>query len=343
MGMTLNPLHKSESSKVSYAVMDETDLIILSDNILEEKSREIRSQCFLRRKVAAWILFVFFLKISYFYCLAEEKIQPTNGRSFQSIFTSVKFPQSLASRKNEKQQGMVESLHNENSNNEGNKRQMSHLNKAAKDFAATLPKRNENDIALQSLLLACQSFVSFLQKTAPSAVARDFENNLRKIEKSTTVAKIGRKVSLSAFLKAERDSEIHSRRHSRSYTLRDPSGAVGLLWMRRSLAFQSDIYQHLLDGSSPKHAALSAYARQLEPYHGWSLRKFYTLFLSTNMPSTRDSMLEKIGGGIHHEFTPQKRQQTLSEMKSLLKVWEPLLKGWTQAFVELEMEDSRKV
>ena len=60
-------------------------------------------------------------------------------------------------------------------------------------------------------------------------------------------------------------------------------------------------------------------------------------------PSTRDSMLEKIGGGIHQEFTPQKRQQTLSEMRSLLKVWEPLLIGWTQAFVELEMEDTRKV
>ena len=57
---------------------------------------------------------------------------------------------------------------------------------------------------------------------------------------------------------------------------------MGLLWIRRSLAFQSRLFESLLpsDGLHPKDAATEAYREILSPYHGWLLQKIFPTSLS---------------------------------------------------------------
>ena len=67
-------------------------------------------------------------------------------------------------------------------------------------------------------------------------------------------------------------------RHS-SGRIKDPSAAMGLLWIRRNLAFQYQHYCNMFQmGLEPPEAALAAYHSELEPYlHGRALRLAQTM------------------------------------------------------------------
>jgi hypothetical protein len=133
-----------------------------------------------------------------------------------------------------------------------------------------------NEIHSERLLLACQVFANALTETGPQAVMRDFCGNLRKARILVNDAKRHSHIkrNLGAMLLYERDiMGIHD-----GNKLKDRSGAVGLLWMRRSLEFQTELYRGLIKGKIPKDAALAAYRTQLQPFHGPVLRRFYTTF-----------------------------------------------------------------
>ena len=212
------------------------------------------------------------------------------------------------------------------------------LEKVTKSFETVAKAQHHGDIPMEPLLDACHTFLSVLHKTGPGAVARDFSNNLKKVE---SAYHRDHTRTVTAFLKRELDSGIHH--PNSSLYLRDPSGAIGLLWIRRTLAFQTDLYEQVLDGRDTKQAALHAYGQELKPYHGWALRRFYTGFLSTRMPS-RPVLLAKVGGYHHHKHgADQYEKQTLEDLQRLVGLWRPLLRNWKQRFVELGMEDTRTV
>ena len=59
--------------------------------------------------------------------------------------------------------------------------------------------------------------------------------------------------------------------------LADPSAAIALLWMRRSLQFLVHLLHELCEqGTSVAAAMRAAYDAHLEPYHGWVLKQART-------------------------------------------------------------------
>ena len=66
--------------------------------------------------------------------------------------------------------------------------------------------------------------------------------------------------------------------------LADPSAAISLLWMRRSLQFLAAIMRGVADdrkkGDPVSKIAKEAYAEHLEPYHGWLLKNTFAAALS---------------------------------------------------------------
>merc|ERR1711966_15551 len=78
--------------------------------------------------------------------------------------------------------------------------------------------------------------------------------------------------------------------------LKVESAAMGLLWIRRSLAFQLDLYLAVVSSHTrhPQAAAMEAYDKTLSPYRGWLLQKVFPMSLS-QLPDRR-TFIAKFGG-----------------------------------------------
>lgn len=194
------------------------------------------------------------------------------------------------------------------------------------------------DIHADRLLDACETFAAVLKETGPQAVQRDFCSNLQKASRLTKLFQKDKPTGptlLRDVLRFERDEmDIHE-----GNKLRDPSGAVGYLWMRRSLEFQAELYSGLISGKKAKDAALMAYTSCLRPYHGPVLRRFYTAFFRYKMPA-RNILLRRLGG---RDDDDEGIAVLVDELKNLVRTWEPLLVKWKKDFQDLDMEDTRRV
>lgn len=201
--------------------------------------------------------------------------------------------------------------------------------------------RNGREVEVSQLLKACRAHLT-LVKTGGSAlklVAKDMENNLSKAEalyhqiRSTNKGK-----DLTSLLEVERERGIHD-----GNVLQDQSAAMGLLWIRRSLAFQMDLYSSLMPSSakSPADAAMEAYSTHLLPFHGWMLQKIFPLSLS-QMPE-REVFIAKFGGRDVKDLTEEYEQEIVDKLRDLVATWEPLIGAWKRDFETMDMEDVRKV
>lgn len=189
------------------------------------------------------------------------------------------------------------------------------------------------------LLKAIRAHLELMKSCGASLclAAKDLEGNLRKAEtlfkKSPKECK-----TLASLLELERSSDIHN-----GNALQDPSAAMGLLWIRRSLAFQSQLYESLVpaDGQHPKDAAYEAYNDHLSPFHGWMLRTVFPASLS-QMPH-REVFLSKFGEVEIEELDRETEAKICRKLRALCSTLEPLIKVWKTHFEEFDLEDTRKV
>ena len=115
----------------------------------------------------------------------------------------------------------------------------------------------------------------------------------------------------------------------------------GLLWIRRSLAFQLDLFESSLlseNGKDPGVAAIDAYESNLLPYHGWMLQKVFPLSLSA-MPK-RNAFISAFGGS-DEPVSPAQEDEIVRKLSTLLKTWRPIIKRWRNDFESLNLEDTR--
>lgn len=212
----------------------------------------------------------------------------------------------------------------------------SKLDAVCQNFATVLRSGDEVDTA--QLLRACRAHVDLMKTGGPSLrlVAKDLESNVRKAEDAFRLSpREGQR--LSALLERERDRGMHN-----GSELHERSAAMGLLWIRRSLAFQLDLYACLASGDGhPREAAYGAYARHLAPYHGWALQKIFPASLS-QMPDRR-AFLAKFGGVAIDELSDEHDREIAMKLRSLIGTWNPLLSSWKGVFERLGLEDTRRV
>lgn len=211
----------------------------------------------------------------------------------------------------------------------------SKLDEVCHTFSSVL-KGSEVDTA--QLLKACRSHLAFMKSGGSSLrlVAKDLEANLQKAEKVYKKSPKEHKC-LSSLLSCEKEKGIHD-----GSELHEKSAAMGLLWIRRSLAFQLDLYSSLITaGEHPRDAARSAYHLHLAPYHGWALRKVFPASL-TQMPD-RSVFIAKCGGIKEDELNDEYDRAIAKKLKVLVGHWQPLLGTWKDEFERLGLEDIRRV
>jgi hypothetical protein len=86
------------------------------------------------------------------------------------------------------------------------------------------------------------------------------------------------------------EAEAAEQMHPTPGRLDEPSGALGLLWIRRCLCFQHAILHGARLEDEHEHGSVkavsdAAYAAFYAPYHGWLVRKTFQLGLAAVVPS----------------------------------------------------------
>eukprot|EP00986_Skeletonema_menzelii_P017912 scaffold22707_cov198-Skeletonema_menzelii.AAC.1 len=199
------------------------------------------------------------------------------------------------------------------------------LDDVCTSFSSCL-KGGEVDTA--QLIEACKAHLVFMKSGGNSLrlVAKDLESNLQKAEKPFKKSpEQGR--TLSSLLQSEREAGIH-----KGSILKEHSAAMGLLWIRRSLAFQLELYASLIDqeGPHPRDAAYDAYTKHLSPFHGWALRKLFPATLS-QMPD-RQEFIATFGGVTLDELNEEVKREVVNKLRSLVEAWDPLIRAWEKDF-----------
>jgi hypothetical protein len=226
-----------------------------------------------------------------------------------------------------------------------------------------------NDIDTSRLLKACRAHLTLMKSGGASLrlVAKDLESNLLKAEKPFKKSPKQGKTLYSLL-----ESERHSGMHKEGNELENESAAMvscllkpnkllhlgvkmqhkltfffyclhtqGLLWIRRSLAFQMDLFESSLVSQNGKHpgvAAIDAYEKHLLPYHGWMLQKIFPLSLSA-MPK-RSAFIAAFGGK-DEPVNSAYEEEVVRKLKALLSTWRPIINRWSDDFESLNLEDTR--
>mmetsp|Transcript_34611 Transcript_34611/g.74823 ORF Transcript_34611/g.74823 Transcript_34611/m.74823 type:complete len:281 (+) Transcript_34611:290-1132(+) len=220
-------------------------------------------------------------------------------------------------------------------------RSPSKLDQVTRSFAAVLLDDGK-EIDTRLLIKACRALLDLIRSTGAASLrlaAKDFESNLRKVERLFEESPVECR-TLASLLELERERDIHD-----GNVLRDPSAAIGLLWIRRSLAFQSHLYYESLvrsdHGKHPKEVAREAYDEHLSPYHGWMLRTVFPASLS-QMPG-QAVFLSKFGEVEIEDLDREDEARVVKELRLFSETLEPLLEVWKENFVKLNLEDTRRV
>lgn len=200
--------------------------------------------------------------------------------------------------------------------------------------------RNGKEVDIAQLLKACRAHLTLVKSggAALRLVAKDMESNLQKAEALySQLRKSNKGQNLSSMLSIERELGLHD-----GNVLRDDSAAMGLLWIRRSLTFQMELYSSLLPSStkSPSDAAMEAYNEHLLPYHGWMLQKIFPMSLS-QMPE-KDVFIAKFGMTEVQYLNEVYKKEIVGKLSDLVRIWEPLISVWKEEFERMDMEDVRR-
>jgi Glycolipid transfer protein (GLTP) len=215
------------------------------------------------------------------------------------------------------------------------------VGRLADGFAQVAP----DHIDMQQLLTACHSFCQAMVEVDQALSARDLRQNIGKAQRclGQMPAAKGR-VTLPQLLAWEKAQHTHNYAADGTLTaLQEQSGAMGLLWIRRSLQFQYHLFQALLRGEiEAADAATAAYQATLQPNHGWALQQVYQVALKSATPS-REEWLARLGGFSGNSFGPAQEHATKRDLQHLLEIWQPLIEQWQQIYLELNLEDRRRV
>jgi Glycolipid transfer protein (GLTP) len=239
-----------------------------------------------------------------------------------------------------------------------------------------------DDIDVRQLLVACRHYADAMDTIRQRQSARDMRQNIRKVEQSyggdddpnvvsSMRALLARELAQQSSLHeydddddAIDDDDQHSlqqqgrrkQQRKRLVKLHEHSCAIGLLWIRRSLEFQYELFHQLVDCNNDA-AITAAYDNTLRHYHGWALQKVYAVALAATAGNAMTTTAQ-LGGFFHNNvssspqqhtkgssslMTPRQYDTTRHDLQHLMDLWRPLLKVWNDIFDEFNLQDLRRV
>ena len=112
-------------------------------------------------------------------------------------------------------------------------------------------QQDRPEIETEKLLKAIRKLKESMNAVGQDRNAAEIERNLQKIQSLYRIAPKSRRETLRSLLEYEKELGVHGP----DGRLKDPSGAMGLLWIRRSLEFQERMYSLILDNAMKTNEA----------------------------------------------------------------------------------------
>jgi len=113
--------------------------------------------------------------------------------------------------------------------------------------------------------------------------------------------------TLRDLLQFEVDSEVHGTKLPK---LKEKSGAMGLLWVRRQLHYQTEIFTNVIkvpkQYGSTRAAVSAAYNEVYDKFHGWAVQKIFNYSFQA-APEGRE---------IYNYMNPEKLKEATEDLKS---------------------------
>jgi len=163
--------------------------------------------------------------------------------------------------------------------------------------------------------------------------------NVRECLQKISVSKKG--LGVSSML-ALLEGECAAGAHKPGGVLLDPSGAIGLLWVRRGLLFWAHVFEQQAKvmmrpmrggGSSLKEQSLRAYEAVVKQFHGWVSARAFKVALG--MTPSWDLVRERVGLGDSDDQLRDDLQGWAASMRRLAEVMRTMHE-------KLDLEDKRK-
>ncbi|KAL1496356.1 hypothetical protein AB1Y20_016312 [Prymnesium parvum] len=223
------------------------------------------------------------------------------------------------------------------------------FSKSARQFTACQLK--SGDVDLDQFGKATQEYCELIRKwgscTAPSIsqvylCLAKIDKARRELERRQRESKAPTRLNTMKLLL---ESEAKFNIHKPGAVLADPSGAMGLLWVRRGLVYWLKVFElevarlkAALKGKKPapqpfREQCKIAYEQVLKPFHGWVSRRGFGVALR-GMPEWSD--LRKKSG------LPKEDDQLMQELQEWIKSVTSLHKCMVTLQTKFGMEDLRK-
>eukprot|EP00977_Amphora_coffeiformis_P010435 scaffold2438_cov167-Amphora_coffeaeformis.AAC.11 len=169
--------------------------------------------------------------------------------------------------------------------------------------------------------------------------AHDVGQNIQKVEQSRMKAPIQYRKTLRSLLEYEKARGVRPR----GGALRDPSAAMGFLWLRRALSFQHRFHLALVEQPHVPavDAALEAYRVEGEPFHSWPLQQVFKLGFRASIPD-RSRVLADQWGEFEGKLDDYQEAVVLQQLNILAEILEQLLGVWKSIYESLDLEDPTK-
>ena len=197
-------------------------------------------------------------------------------------------------------------------------------------------------VRVEALLEAFSHTLKIFEAFGPLLllVVKNDEANLEKMQRAWRDLEAAdgsqRLISLRELLEAERASGIHRA----GGVLADPSAAIALVWLRRSLAFQNAVFAGMVEDRASLLSTLArdAYQTHLEHFHNFWLKNTFRAGLSA-MPK-REDFLQRLSPNMRDE---EREQLVYAEMSELVEVQMRVCAACSKLMIDLDLEDLRRV
>jgi len=205
------------------------------------------------------------------------------------------------------------------------------------DFEQAMVQVNQNqeDIHVGHLLTACEKLQSTVRELGFVSSANDMANNIAKIKSTYEKLPVTKRDSMPVLLQYEQDVGI-----TETDRITDSSATMGLLWLGRSIHYQYDMFQYILEHpeASPYDAASHAYGTSVKPHLSWPLQRLGQAALNKLRSLQKKTLLAQMGGFDEDGYTMADEGATKQGMKKVLSTWNPIIRRWNQVLEDMGIE-----
>lgn len=233
----------------------------------------------------------------------------------------------------------IESLDRMNNNMDDN------ISTNAKNLAIDFEKaiiainKNREDIHVGKLLSACETLETTMRDIGFGRGADDIASNVAKIRNIYNKISLDKRDSMPELLQYELQHGITNNAEKNERTPNN-SATMGLLWLGRSLNYQQDMFQNMLDtNQEPYEAACHAYENCMKTYLPWPMQRAAALGLRTLKNLQRNTILANIGGFSEECYGYCEDQATRNDLRQVVHCLQPILCRWKEVFSELNLGD----